>query len=88
MTSPLTPKDILTVPTIARTKRVRKKLSFGVMSDIEIVNEIEQIIESEMKEQRQTETVQLADVDKTKDIDVLGMDIQMAEKRTALKQWS
>lgn len=54
-TTPLTPQDILTIPTMARTKRIRKKLSFGVMSDIQIVNEIEGIVEIEMDQQREIE---------------------------------
>lgn len=89
-TTPLTPEDILTVPTIPRTKRVRKKLSFGVMSDIQIVSEIEQVIEDEIVEQRETETAQLAEIASTRDITELGTDIQQLQsvltgKRSALK---
>lgn len=90
VSTPLTPKDILTVPTVPRTKRIRKKLSFGVMSDVEIVNEIEDIVQSETTEQREAENVQLNDIQKSKDANELQANIQqiqltLAEERATLK---
>lgn len=90
--TPITVKDILTVPTTARTKkRIRKKLSFGVMSDIEIVSSVEGIIQSEIEEEKQSENDQLMNIERSKDVDLLQVNIQemqavVAQKRNALKQ--
>lgn len=55
--APKTIVDILKVPTAARTKRVRnKKLSFGIMSDNEIVRAVDELVEDERELNRRTES--------------------------------
>lgn len=92
VTPPITPKDILTIPTGARTtKRVRKKLSFGVMSDVEIVDNIEEILQCEREEQKQLENTQIIDTELSHEIGSLEQSINeeqnnIKEKKAALKR--
>lgn len=90
--TPITVKDVLTVPTTARTKkRIRKKLSYGVMSDVEIVNSVDAIIASEIEEEKRNENDRLVNIERSEDIESLESNIQemqsgLAQKKIALKQ--
>lgn len=61
------------------------------MSDVEIVNSVEGIIQSEMEELQQIENDQLMNIERSKNIDSLELNIQemmaaVAQKKTDLKQ--
>lgn len=75
---PKTPQDILKVPTITRkTKLARnKKLSFGVMSDVEIVDAVEEMVEREKAEERELEADKLAEIERAKVIEELENSIR------------
>lgn len=92
VTPPATFKDILTVPTVPRRhKRIRKKLSFGVMSDVEIVNSVETDIQQDNDEQIQSENDQILNLERSNDINLLEQAINdeqvtIKAKREQLKQ--
>lgn len=78
-----TPQDILRVPTIARKIKSgrNKKLSYGVMSDIEIVTTIENLNESDKAEQKRSEVEKIAEIDLTRNIEVLQNSIKESQKK-------
>lgn len=88
----ITTKDILTIPTGARTtKRVRKKLSFGVMSDVDIVDTVEEILQCEGDEEIQLENTQILDTELSHEMGSLVQSINeeqstIKEEKAALKK--
>lgn len=89
---PQTLQDILKVPTIVRkTKQIRnKKLSCGIMSDVEIIDVIEEMVENEKAEERETETDKLVEMERAKTIEELETSIKcelniIQEKKEKLK---
>lgn len=89
---PKTAEEILKVPTVARkqTRFRNKKLSHGVMSDIEIVNTIKEMTETEKNAEKRLEIDKLNELELTKEIETLESTIKedaavIQEKREKLK---
>lgn len=85
--TPQTTQDILKVPTVTSRKRLRnKKLTFGCMSDIEIVNAVEDIVVADDSAEKQAEADKLSEIQMSNQIEILQSSIQDEQSNIQAKR--
>lgn len=85
--TPQTTQDILKVPTVTSRKRLRnKKLTFGFMSDIEIVNAVEDIVVADDSAEKQAEADKLSEIQMSNQIEILQSSIQDEQSNIQAKR--